>query len=545
MGGGKCTILFDSQGFLQKGEETKVTSKRFAHEVVSVLLNLNKESPNYNTVSLFIDGVRASQPIMLPDEMKDTTLYPHLMPKFCAIAVKFRYAMAPLPFKARMIDNAPQEDVEEMPKPVKNNAEVILPFGGNCVEWGQEFCKKNPECVLVTQEMCKQWSRESGGHQHDRASIILDGGKTLCRIMNVRERRYVYAFGSILTSEERTEICKRFPNLKRTCYVNWSPETPTSSQYEKTSLPTEEEGFTTIEYETDKAQVEIDVAAWQKKSKLHSLVDGLKPGVFTREKIAEYDALRKVEKKVEEEEEEKEKEEDNLDKEVEEKEKEKIEEKEEEMKEVEKEEKKEDDKEAEELGKEEEKKEDKIATPTDVSEWSEEDWMLADLRVELHLLCHGFCDDVDDKERYGFALTALSHYYRLYYPARGSLRYENYACESMQEVLTAFVEDTIKVKDSVLMPVFSKDEPLEKFIAMTEEVRNTRTERVGAGDESAALKFKAQQQKRSRGRENRYDSGRYDRGDYRGKGYGGDRERGYGMSRGGDRNRYASSGGYQ
>merc|ERR1712151_543789 len=67
---GKDYVYFDSEGFFVTSEVKKKVSVRFLRsQTVALLVNLDAASPNANTVSLFRDGKRVSEPQPLPEHL--------------------------------------------------------------------------------------------------------------------------------------------------------------------------------------------------------------------------------------------------------------------------------------------------------------------------------------------------------------------------------------------------------------------------------------------------------------------------------------------
>merc|ERR1712217_997500 len=80
---------------------------------IGVLLNLDQKSPNANTISLFREGKRASQPQPLPENLKGKALFPHVTFRNVSVQVHFgMVAMAALPFKCRTLQQAAKADVQ-------------------------------------------------------------------------------------------------------------------------------------------------------------------------------------------------------------------------------------------------------------------------------------------------------------------------------------------------------------------------------------------------------------------------------------------------
>jgi len=125
-------------------------------------------------------------------------------------------------------------------------------------------------------------------------------------------------------------------------------------------------------------------------------------------------------------------------------------------------------------------------------EFTFEDWTLAGLRFELHLLVHAFRRDVNDPERTGIPEEHLGFYYKKYY--KKNLNLKLFGCKDQRELL-ALVKDTVTIgpKTGVIESQLSDDmEHLDLFVKLTEENRRERQRRVDAGDESASLKFASQ-----------------------------------------------------
>ncbi|CAE8599187.1 unnamed protein product, partial [Polarella glacialis] len=67
LGDAEDSVCFDSEGMFTSEKKRTGVSQRFTKDQsIAVVLNLDAASPNANTVSLFKDGVRVSQPQKLP-----------------------------------------------------------------------------------------------------------------------------------------------------------------------------------------------------------------------------------------------------------------------------------------------------------------------------------------------------------------------------------------------------------------------------------------------------------------------------------------------
>merc|ERR1712139_68060 len=78
--------------------------------MVGVLLNLDEKSENANTISLFRDGRRASQPQPLPEELKGKHLFPAVSFQRCTVHFNFGSPAVALPFTCRGVGEATLKD---------------------------------------------------------------------------------------------------------------------------------------------------------------------------------------------------------------------------------------------------------------------------------------------------------------------------------------------------------------------------------------------------------------------------------------------------
>lgn len=124
-------------------------------------------------------------------------------------------------------------------------------------------------------------------------------------------------------------------------------------------------------------------------------------------------------------------------------------------------------------------------------DFTDEDWMLARLRMELHTIMHAFVSDVEDKERTSFSGDFLTHYYKLYAPAGLTFYPGIFGCKKVDEIAD-LIPDTMKMENGMCLPVLDLDASFDDFLQKTEDARQERVDRIGAGDEGAQLKFKAQ-----------------------------------------------------
>lgn len=169
LGEGEGGVCFDSEGLFHSNGEKSATGSRIGRDqVVGVLLNLDQKSENKDTVSLFLNGVRASQPQPLPESLKGKPLFPHVLYRNVTLQVHFGPApLKPLPFKCRMLQDAAHKDcvLAKFPQPKDGKHEVIFPVGmpdeGTFAEV-DDFIQKNPGYVELSDRMVVDWATKSG-----------------------------------------------------------------------------------------------------------------------------------------------------------------------------------------------------------------------------------------------------------------------------------------------------------------------------------------------------------------------------------------------
>jgi len=253
LGEGDDNISFDSDGFLRTGSNrTKVTGRlgRLGSEdVLAVLLNLDQSSANYNTVSLFKDGVRMCQPQGLPESLKGKILYPAVTFRGATPHVNFGpEPMKALPFTCRMVDGADKADVEvtkaqETPK--DGRYEVLYPVGlpeEGAFDWLDLFLKKSPQYTELSSRALVAWARKSGFHtqggrqgcrdypdMHFGIQALDDGSikRVLKNVVAVCPRHFVVMeLKGNLSKEQRERQLEQFPSYqfkKVACIVVGEP----------------------------------------------------------------------------------------------------------------------------------------------------------------------------------------------------------------------------------------------------------------------------------------------------------------------------------
>eukprot|EP00441_Pelagodinium_beii_P026329 CAMPEP_0197663666 /NCGR_PEP_ID=MMETSP1338-20131121/58167_1 /TAXON_ID=43686 ORGANISM="Pelagodinium beii, Strain RCC1491" /NCGR_SAMPLE_ID=MMETSP1338 /ASSEMBLY_ACC=CAM_ASM_000754 /LENGTH=882 /DNA_ID=CAMNT_0043242147 /DNA_START=79 /DNA_END=2727 /DNA_ORIENTATION=+ len=228
------SVFFDNEGFFtcEKTKKESVSQRFQRDQVLAVLLNLDDKSDNKNTVSLFRDGVRVSQPQKLPDALVGKPLFPHVGFKNVTLQVNFGPQMVPLPFKCHTVAQAGATDGVNGPAH-SGKCEVVFPVGlpdEGTFDWLDGFLEKNPKFFELSDRAILKWAEKSGiphnkaaswKHSNDKPDPqfgmpLLDDFSTR-RVINAvaatQPRNYVVMeVKANLIKEERTQLLKRFQN---------------------------------------------------------------------------------------------------------------------------------------------------------------------------------------------------------------------------------------------------------------------------------------------------------------------------------------------
>lgn len=241
---GLANVCFDSEGFFTHGRKRSKVGQKFTFgETVAVLVNLDQASPNANTISLFKDGVRASEPQALPDNLKGKVLYPTVSYKNVTLRVNFGpKPMSPLPFACRMVKDAAADDVQitKASAPKGGKYEVLFPIGmpdEGVFEWTDQFLTKNPTFTEISDRKIVEWAlksniqREQGQAQRGCAdSPEMNFGIPLLDDLSVRKLLNVIAptldrnllvmdLKANLIQDERKEAVARFADFNKVAVV--------------------------------------------------------------------------------------------------------------------------------------------------------------------------------------------------------------------------------------------------------------------------------------------------------------------------------------
>jgi hypothetical protein len=169
LGDSEHSVCFDSEGTLVHNRKASPCCARISHDqVIGVLLNLDADSPNANTVSLFQDGVRLCQPQPLPESLVGKTLFPAITFRAVTVQVNFGIApMAKLPFVCRMVQDATISDVTPARdvRPKDGKYEVLFPVclpDEGTFDWLDDFLENNPHYTELSDRMLLDWAERSG-----------------------------------------------------------------------------------------------------------------------------------------------------------------------------------------------------------------------------------------------------------------------------------------------------------------------------------------------------------------------------------------------
>lgn len=217
-------------------------------QVVAVLLNLEAAGPNSNTISLFCDGKRVTDPKPLPESMKGKALYPAVTYRNAVLQVNFGpNPLRPLPFKCLTLQEAPASNAtvkKAAATPKDGKHQVLVPVGlpdEGTFDWLDQFLAKNKGFVEVSDRALLDWAERSGcknggkGHLNKKSCNdkpeftfglqLLDNysvQKVLATIAPLMPRNLVVMeVKQNLTVDGRKQVLTQFPssNFKRVATV--------------------------------------------------------------------------------------------------------------------------------------------------------------------------------------------------------------------------------------------------------------------------------------------------------------------------------------
>merc|ERR1711915_526246 len=493
MGGNANTIGFQLQAgrtsaYRGDGQVPKEIEKTRGGLAVGdnfgLLIN-RTEKGRANTISLFVNGVRHSQPLTIPENLKDQMLIPHLCVKNVTAELNATGQLrSKYPFKCRPFGDFIENDIEALNVKGPEKTEVVIPVGNITKEWVEKYLAAHADEHITNLTLPGYYDLYYKSNQRRNASSQIDPDFRYFskNMIFMKKRKFLLSFGNNMNKKERKQLTSRFgKHTKISAHVDdelLSNLPKDDDEYKRFTIPTDgaKEGFTGgVTYSESAKKSEEIFQKWMDHNRAHSRLHDLSVSTTFKEKMTEWKAFieekkkeaaqaivakltqekkeaedKKAQAEVKEEtkegevkeetkegEEKKEGESENKEeaKEGEEKKEEKTDEvKEEETKDVEmkeevKEEVKEEEKE-EDVNMTEEKKE----NPLDCREWAAEDWMLAELRFELHLLIQCFKKDVEAFNQKKVEAKALK---------KGAEKKEGKIVEDDEEELTPLTQFTL------------------------------------------------------------------------------------------------------
>lgn len=237
-GGG--SVHFDADGAFSDGRSRRKVCKPInPDQVVAVLLNLDAQSPSKNTVSLFVDGVRASEPQPLPEALQGVPLFPVVCYRGATVRVNFGPTpLRPLPFRCTMLQGAASDDCEvvsSVAAAADGRHEVLVPValpGEGMRDWCEQFLAKNRHFTELSRRAVQSWASRSRGPPppssggEDRESSSSGDDKLFQRLATsvapMLPRAYVLGeLAQNLKPEGRKALLKRFSpiDFRRTAVV--------------------------------------------------------------------------------------------------------------------------------------------------------------------------------------------------------------------------------------------------------------------------------------------------------------------------------------
>eukprot|EP00443_Scrippsiella_acuminata_P049395 CAMPEP_0115554716 /NCGR_PEP_ID=MMETSP0271-20121206/97439_1 /TAXON_ID=71861 /ORGANISM="Scrippsiella trochoidea, Strain CCMP3099" /LENGTH=830 /DNA_ID=CAMNT_0002988455 /DNA_START=96 /DNA_END=2590 /DNA_ORIENTATION=+ len=343
LGSGAENICFDSAGaMLHNDVRTLAGAKCFRDSIMTVLLNLDKDSPNFNTISLFKDGQRAChgkracQPQPLPDSLKGKTLFPHVSFKNATVHVNFgAVPLAPLPFTCRMVQDATKADTSatKHEAPADGKYEVVYPVSlpdEGTFDWLDTFLEKNKSYTELSDRAILNWASQSGlwrqkGHSVKSCNDRPDKNFQAPELNDDSVRKAVYSIAPLqarnyivmevkgnLMEDERKLLLDRFrsPAFKKiACVVVGEPTVEFKKHSQKLILQQKQEA-SDKQFNAKKLEEKRKKIIEQKQKEMEKLKKKAEKEKKQKEREAKKKAAEEKGEKLEEEEEEKEDEED-------------------------------------------------------------------------------------------------------------------------------------------------------------------------------------------------------------------------------------------
>jgi hypothetical protein len=170
LGDDEKSVFFDSDGGITPEKKRfSLPKARFGKEkILAVVLNLDQKSPNANTINLYVDGEKITDPRPLPESLKGEALFPTVTYRNLSVHMNFGPApLKDLPFKCRMLQGAANSDVSvaASKEPKDGKYEVVLPVAfpdEGTFDWLDGFLEKNPKYMELSDRKIAAWCKSSG-----------------------------------------------------------------------------------------------------------------------------------------------------------------------------------------------------------------------------------------------------------------------------------------------------------------------------------------------------------------------------------------------
>lgn len=168
--GNDGTYYSAEPGQLRPLELQKACQPLLPQQVIGILLNLTSDNgPTSNTLSVFIDGIRAGRPQPIPVHLHGKALFPTIAFQNTTMAVNFgchgRQFHA-LPFKCTMFAGLVAEHHElTCSKTTAEGCEVVVPVGlpdAGVYDWVDRFMEDHPTFLEISERFMERWCTKSG-----------------------------------------------------------------------------------------------------------------------------------------------------------------------------------------------------------------------------------------------------------------------------------------------------------------------------------------------------------------------------------------------
>lgn len=190
--------------------------------ILAIVVNLADGDENKNTISFFVDGVRACAAVPLPAGLVGKPLFPTVNFRHLSLAINFANPSSnPLPFTCELLGNAAKTDVTLKAKmqPKDGKYSVVCPVGvpgEGIFSWTDMFLEHNPGYTELSNRALLAWAAKSGIIQtHNPAAGVVSNDRPNLRIqinrectLNFGDAAY-HRFSPGLRFEPEAQFCSR------------------------------------------------------------------------------------------------------------------------------------------------------------------------------------------------------------------------------------------------------------------------------------------------------------------------------------------------